>query len=417
MEKNRKYLFLYMLALFAVFVAAYCAQVETEREYEAENANRVYQILGELEQGVSYEQAVADALKGNENREALEEGLQSLSGYGYDENYYSVFSRRADAYAKKTAFFYLALYLLSVAGSILFVRFVKKSRRVEYSELAHILEQFYNGEYDFLTENIKEETESLFFMRLESLGKKLKLNEQRMALEKEETKALVTDLSHQLKTPVASIKMCFQLLEDADLQPEERTEFLGRLGEQITHLEGLLAALVNISRMETGMIELHREQTSIFRTVVEAVNQVYMKAEEKGIEIAIDTDSPDMETLCLAHDIKWTREAIVNVLENAVKYSPADSAIWIAMKKQVHFLRIEIRDEGIGIRKEEVNRIFQRFYRGNHEVVRQAEGSGVGLYLARKILEEQGGNITVVLPVGKKNEKGSTFAIMLPLKG
>lgn len=253
-------------------------------------------------------------------------------------------------------------------------------------------------------------------MRLESLGKKLELNEQRMAVEKEETKALVTDLSHQLKTPVASIKMCFLLLEDENLQPEERKEFLNRLGEQIVHLEGLLSALVNISRMETGMIEIRKEMTSIFNTVVQAVNQVYMKAEDKGIEIVIDTDHEEIENLLLEHDVKWTKEAIVNVLENAVKYSPADSVIQIIMKKQLHFLRIEIKDEGIGIKKEEINRIFQRFYRGKHEVVRQAEGSGVGLYLARKIIEEQGGNITVVLPVGGKQVKGSTFAIMLPLK-
>lgn len=293
---------------------------------------------------------------------------------------------------------------------------VKKNRKTEYRKLGNILERFYNGEYDFRTENLKEESESLIYTRLESLGKKLELNEQRMALEKEETKALVTDLSHQLKTPVASIKMCFQLLEDENLQPEERKEFLNRLGEQITHLEGLLAALVNISRMETGMIEIHKKMTNIFSTVVQAVNQVYMKAEEKGMEIAIDTDTAEIENLSLAHDVKWTKEAVVNVLENAVKYSPADSTIQIVMKKQIHFLRIEIKDEGIGIKKEEINRIFQRFYRGKHEVIKQVEGSGVGLYLARKILEEQGGNITVVLPTGKEKVKGSTFAIMLPLK-
>lgn len=164
------------------------------------------------------------------------------------------------------------------------------------------------------------------------------------------------------------------------------------------------------------MIEIHKEMANIFNTVVEAVNQVFVKAEEKGIEIAIDTDTAEIENLLLAHDEKWTKEAVVNVLENAVKYSPADSSIQIIIKKQVHFLRIEIKDEGIGIKKEEMNRIFQRFYRGKHEVIKQAEGSGVGLYLARKILEEQGGNITVVFPVGKEKVKGSTFAIMLPLK-
>lgn len=415
-RKRNRFCLIYMLVLFAVLGILYYVQIRNEQKHEAENVNMVYQMLGELQKGVSYEQVAADVLKGNENEEALEEGLRILAEYGYDRDYHSVFSKRTKAYAKRLAVFYLIIYVFSLALGYIFLRIIKKNREEEYQKLGNILERFHNGEYDFLAENMKEELESSVYMRLESLGKKLELNEQRMAVEKEETKALVTDLSHQLKTPVASIKMCFQLLEDENLQPEERKEFLNRLGEQILHLEGLLAALVNISRMETGMIEIHKEMTGIFNTVVQAVNQVYMKAEDKGIEIVIDTDTKETENLLLAHDVKWTKEAVVNVLENAVKYSPADSTIQITMKKQLHFLRIDIKDEGIGIKKEEINRIFQRFYRGKHEVVRQAEGSGVGLYLARKILEEQGGNITVVLPVGIKQVKGSTFAIMLPLK-
>ncbi len=415
-RKRNKFCLVYMLVLFAVLGILYYVQIRNEQKHEAENVNMVYQMLGELQKGVSYEQVAADVLKGNENQDALEEGLRILAEYGYDKDYHSVFSKRTNAYAKKLAVFYLMIYLLFLVWGYIFLRLIKKNREAEYQKLGNILERFHNGEYDFLAENMKEELESSVYMRLESLGKKLKLNEQRMAVEKEETKVLVTDLSHQLKTPVASIKMCFQLLEDENLQPEERREFLNRLGEQILHLEGLLEALVNISRMETGMIEIRKEMTGIFNTVVQAVNQVYMKAEDKGIEIVIDTDNGEIENLSLAHDVKWTKEAVVNVLENAVKYSPADSTIEIIMKKQLHFLRIEIRDEGIGIKKEEINRIFQRFYRGKHEVIRQAEGSGVGLYLARKILEEQGGNITVALPVGNKQVKGSTFAIMLPLK-
>lgn len=415
-KKRNRFCLIYMLVLFAVLGILYYIQIRNEQKHEAENVNMVYQMLGELQKGVSYEQVAADVLKGNENQDALKEGLQILAEYGYDRDYHSVFSKRTNAYAKKLAVFYLMIYVLSLILGYIFLGIIKKNREAEYQKLGNILERFHNGEYDFWAENMKEELESSVYMRLESLGKKLELNEQRMAVEKEETKALVTDLSHQLKTPVASIKMCFQLLEDENLQPEERKEFLNRLGEQILHLEGLLAALVNISRMETGMIEIRKERTGIFSTVVQAVNQVYMKAEDKGIEIVIDTDNEEIENLLLAHDVKWTKEAIVNVLENAVKYSPADSVIQIIMKKQLHFLRIEIQDEGIGIKKEEINRIFQRFYRGKHEVVRQAEGSGVGLYLARKILEEQGGNITVVLPVGSKQVKGSTFAIMLPLK-
>ncbi|MDE6626552.1 MAG: HAMP domain-containing histidine kinase [Lachnospiraceae bacterium] len=410
------YLLIYMLVLFVVLTISYLVQIRSEQRHEEENVDMVYQMLGELRQGISYEQVAADMLKGTDNPDAVRQGLSVLEEYGYDGDYVSVFTGRTKEYARKLAVFYLALYLLLFLLYYSILQLMKKSREREFQQIGEILERFYNGQYEYLTEAFGEGTKNRIYMQLNSLGQKIILNEQRIELEKEDTKAMITDLSHQLKTPVASIKMCFQLLEDENLKTEEKKEFLERLGEQVVSLEGLLGALVNISRMEAGMIEIHKERNNIFDTVVQAVNQVYMKAEEKGIEIAIESEEEDNQKLFLPHDVKWTREAIVNVLDNAVKYSPANSQIRIKLIKQLYFLQIEIRDEGIGIKKDEVNRIFQRFYRGKHEVVRQAEGSGVGLYLTRKILEEQGGNIVVVISRGKKEPKGSTFSIMLPLQ-
>ncbi|MDE6432778.1 MAG: HAMP domain-containing histidine kinase [Lachnospiraceae bacterium] len=413
---QNKWILKYMLALFLLLTLAWGFRFYSLKQEEKQNVSMVYQILGEWQEGISAEQIAADLLKGNENVQAQKAGMDIMKQYGYDADYKSVFFNRTKGSAVRLAFFYLVLYAV-MCGMLFGVKIIfKKKREEEFYRLQELLEHFYNGDYDYLSEEYREGSETLLYNKMESLGQKLKWEEERMQQEKEETKALVTDLSHQLKTPVASIRMCFQLLEEENLQPEEKKEFMERLGDQIVHLDGLLEALVNISRMETGMIAIQKENANIFETVVQAVNQVYMKAEEKGIEITIDGTEPEMEKLILPHDIKWTKEAIVNVLENAIKYSPEGSKIRITMNKLIQFLRIEIKDEGIGIKKEEINRIFQRFYRGKHEVIKQAEGSGVGLYLTRKILEEQGGNITVVLPIDKEKTKGSTFAIMLSLK-
>lgn len=413
-QEMKGYFLLCMLVLSGVLAAFYLVQLSGQRRYEAYNVNMVYQILGELRQGTSYEQAAADVLKGMDNPKAVEQGRSILEEYGYDQDYVFVFAKRTKGYAVRLAAFYLLLYLLIIVLCYSILLIVSRNREIELCRLEVLLEQFYNGQYGGLTkEAVYEGTRSRIYMQLESLGQKIVLNEQRIEMEKEDTKALITDLSHQLKTPAASIKMCFQLLEDENLEPEEKEEFLNRLGGQVASLEGLLGALVNISRMEAGVIEIHRERDNIFDTVVQAVNQVYMKAEEKGIEIVIENSDEDIHKLSLLYDVKWTREAIVNVLDNAVKYSPANSQIQIKLIKQLYFLRIEITDEGIGIKTEEINQIFQRFYRGTHEVVRQAEGSGIGLYLTRKILEEQGGSIMVMIPKGKRS--GSTFVIMLPM--
>lgn len=396
-----------------LLVIFWIVQVREMQKQAEENTALVYQVLGELKEGVSYEEVAANLLKGNVNSKAAQEGMKSLAEYGYDADYVTLYRERTRVYAVEQGKRYLFLYFLFYGMFLGICRIIRWDREKKFIELQEVLEKFYNGEYEFLAGTYEENTENLLYTRMESLGQKIMLNEKRLEKEKEETKALITDLSHQLKTPVASIKMCFQMLEGENLTKEETEEFLKRLGHQISHLEGLLAALVNISRMEMGVIEIQKEWGNIFETVVQAVNQVYMKAEEKGIQIVVQDVASDVEQLKLPHDKKWTKEAIVNVLENAIKYSPVESCIYIRITKQLHFLRLEIEDEGIGIRKEEINRIFQRFYRGNDELIKMEEGSGVGLYLTRKILEEQGGNITVVFPYGNKKKKGTTFAIML----
>ncbi|MGN0153382.1 MAG: sensor histidine kinase [Lachnospiraceae bacterium] len=406
---------LYLLVLLIVPVLFWCIQMVVYHGEKKENLQAVYQLVGEMEEGLSAKEASSNLLKGQMNPEAVKEGLSILMEYGYGRDYETIFDKREAEYAVRMFLFSMLLYLCLIVLFFVLQKRMDEKRQKELAYLQRIFEEFYNGNYEFLADDYGEKKESALVMQMESLGQKLKLNEERLEQEKEETKALVTDLSHQLKTPVASIQMSFQLLEDENLNAEERKEFLVRLGEQIHHLEGLLDALVNISRMESGMIHIQKEETGIFQTVVQAVNEVYVKAENKGIGIEMKDVTKDMEALKLPHDPKWTKEAITNVLDNAVKYSPAGSSIQIKLEKQVHFLRILIKDEGIGVKKEEANRIFQRFYRGKNPVVKQAEGSGVGLYLTRKILEEQGGNITVVFPYRGEQPEGTTFAIMMSL--
>lgn len=176
---------------------------------------------------------------------------------------------------------------------------------------------------------------------------------------------------------------------------------------QMDKLEVLTEALGNISRLETHMIKLQPENVSFTDLLAGAVNTVYHKALAKQIAIEVD----ELEEISLFLDKKWTTEAISNVLDNAVKYSPSGSRIFVRAWKLFNFVRVEIEDQGIGIPKREWNQIFRRFYRGDSDFVKKIDGSGVGLYLARKIVEEGGGTISV----RQASEKGSIFVIQLPL--
>ncbi|WP_418488916.1 sensor histidine kinase, partial [Eisenbergiella porci] len=167
--------------------------------------------------------------------------------------------------------------------------------------------------------------------------------------------------------------------------------------------EQLISSLMNISRLETAMISLSVQPVFLNDLLVTAVNGIYEKARKKNIEIALQ----EIENISLQLDEHWTSEAIINVLDNAVKYSPEYSHINISVQKQHFYTRIEITDEGIGIQESEYNKIFLRFYRSNEPAIKKIEGSGVGLYLTRMILERQGGTISVKSAPGK----GSTFIL------
>ncbi len=250
--------------------------------------------------------------------------------------------------------------------------------------------------------------------QLEMLEEELDTIREQALAEKERTKGIVTDLSHQLKTPVAALDTCFTVLESSALREAERTEFYTRCRQELEGLKALLDALVQISHMESGMIQIARKQERLLDTLVTAVNRIYPKACEKQIDLVFDYE-PDIEELIVWHDAKWLCEAFVNLLDNAVKYSPGGSEIQIGIQKQVSFVRVEIADQGIGIPKEERHKVFQRFYRGSDMRVQAEGGSGVGLYLVRRIVEEHHGNVSVRGGREKKGGyPGSVFVVQVP---
>ena len=172
-------------------------------------------------------------------------------------------------------------------------------------------------------------------------------------------------------------------------------------------LETLLDSFVHLSRLEADMIRISPVRASLRSTLTQAVSSVYMKAYRRNIDISME----EFEDRQILHDPKWTGEAFVNILDNAVKYSGEGTKITIKVTELVSYIMIEVEDEGIGIPSGEMHKIFQRFFRGESEKVKAMDGSGVGLYLSRKILEDQGGTISV----RKGQRSGSDFIVTLPL--
>ena len=221
--------------------------------------------------------------------------------------------------------------------------------------------------------------------------------------DKETIQSLVSDISHQVKTPIANIKMFTGILQQHELPPEKRAEFLDTMSAQIDKLDFLMQSLIKMSRLETGTFTLHVEEARLSDSIAQAISTVWAKAEAKQIEISVDC-APD---ITVQHDPKWTAEAIGNILDNAVKYTPEGGSVSVSVRPWQFYTRIDITDTGIGIAEEHYNDVFQRFYRAQ-EVAAQ-EGVGLGLYLANGIITRQKGYISVKSKVGA----GTTFSVYL----
>lgn len=222
--------------------------------------------------------------------------------------------------------------------------------------------------------------------------------------EKRQMKELISDISHQTRTPVANMKLYLELLQSGAPDSEKYSEFLGKMAGQTEKLDFLLQGMVKMSRLEAGIIEIQCQKARIFETLVRAAEAAVPAAGKKGIKISVECD----EEIQVTHDGKWTSEAIFNILDNAVKYTDPGGTVHISVTEQEFFTKISVKDSGKGIAQERQPLVFQRFYR--EPEVHGEEGIGVGLYLAREIITRQKGYIEVRSEAGA----GSEFCIYLP---
>ncbi len=251
------------------------------------------------------------------------------------------------------------------------------------------------------------EEETLFCKiqyRLSRLYEVMQTGKSSIAKERADLQELISDISHQVKTPMANLKMLDATLLEQSVSPEKQKEFLQAMGSQLDKLDFLMQAMIKMSRLETGVISLDTEPQSVYETLAAALGGILIEAEKKRIEITVDCS----ENLTAVHNRKWTTEALFNILDNAVKYTPEGGNIYVVVVCWEMYMKIDISDTGIGIPEQHQGTIFKRFFR--EDIVHDIPGIGIGLYLAREIVTRQRGFIRVTSEPGE----GSTFSVFLP---
>ena len=243
-------------------------------------------------------------------------------------------------------------------------------------------------------------------IRLKRLYEILNGRTEQSKRDKEKMQSLISDISHQVKTPAANLKMYMQILSRRDMDEEKRREFLELSLAQTEKLEFLMQALVKMSRLETGIISFKKEKISAAEIIGESLVLIIPAAENKNITVHVNCP----ENIFVLCDKKWTAEAVFNILDNAVKYTPESGSVTVSADINEFYAQIKIKDNGAGIPETEQAKIFGRFYRS--ETVKNIDGLGIGLFLSRNIISGQGGFIIV------KSEPphGSEFIVNIPLE-
>lgn len=240
------------------------------------------------------------------------------------------------------------------------------------------------------------------------IREKLDLEAANSKKEKEQVKQLISNLSHQLKTPLANVMLYEDiLLEKKDMPKAEREKFIMQMKTQTEKIDWILNSLFQMVKLEQDVIEFTAGAYPIKKTLARALSTVYEKAVKHGVRFIMHKFQ-DKE---LYHNPEWTAEVFINLFENAVKYSPPDSVVEIRFETYEMYSVVLVRDYGIGIAEWEQQKIFQRFYRG--ENAGNVQGCGIGLYLSKLIIEKENGYITVESARGR----GSCFHVLLQNAG
>lgn len=288
---------------------------------------------------------------------------------------------------------FLVGILVIVIGIILYKYIVLRS---EMSELSDYIDKALDGNLE-ITEFDEKELSKIKSKLIKFLYSN-QVKEKKISTEKNKTKDLIADISHQTKTPITNLSLYISLLED-----DPKDEYIEIIKYELNKLEFLIQNLVKSSRLESDIISLQKHQANLKDIVEDVLREFKVILDEKCIRINLKG-----EDLIFNLDERWLKEAIHNLVDNAIKYSPNGYTINISIYKSYLNYNLDIENECKDLSEDTLPKIFERFYRGKNSVSK--DGLGLGLFIAREIIEKHGGNIRASL-----DENRIKFSVDFPL--
>ena len=332
------------------------------------------------------------------NSDTYDYGTEILNKYGLDDpkylDYLKVNNELKQNIILTNVLFIIILFILI---SITYLIFIKNQYR-KINKIDKYMNKILNNDYSLDIRDYVEGDISTLKNDIYKMTIKLKEQTELSIKDKKYLEETLADISHQIKTPLTSMYVINDILSDNDLDKKSQIEFLNKNRNQLERIEWLVTTLLKISRLDSGMVTLKRDNINIEDLINKTIEPIKIMAELKNISI-----KTDIETSNFYLDFNWTLEALTNILKNACEHTNNNGSIKIEVNENPLYLNIKIIDNGVGISESDKKHIFDRFYKGKTN----KDSIGIGLNMAKKIINLQNGEIECI----SKINEGTTFDI------
>lgn len=390
----KKYLFA-TLIIFVVFVSVfnvlYAYQYNT---YTKNYNNKLNSIINKIEK--KYPNITAkEILKILNNDKKVED---SLSKFGITELDSAILENESN-YKNFIMINSITISLFVLILVLFFIKYnIKKYKDI--NEITKCIENINNKVYELHIDKNSEDELSILKNEIYKTTIMLKEEAENSKKDKLELKDSLSNISHQLKTPLTSILIIIDnLIDTSEMNYSMREEFLRDIKREITNINFLVGSLLKIAKLDTNTVNFIEEDVKLKKIVEESIKNVSVLSDLKNVDIKINIINDSI----IRCDFKWQIEAITNILKNCVEHSKEDSKIEITISDNKIYSLMEIKDNGVGIDKEDINHIFQRFYKGKNS---SNDSIGIGLSLAKTIIDKSNGSINV-----ESGKSGTKFVI------
>ena len=390
-----EFLIAFVLLLFFSGMWAYSQQASIVRDLFLEHDRAVVTSL--LEQGIS-EDVIARAIT---NTSGTEVGTELLTRIGITSHTAIKFFPFITDLQQQTGLFMMIAWVVLTGmlftGTFLFFR----KREQLYRQATQVILHFIQGDFSHHLTQANEGAIFQFFASVDQLATILQSKNDTQEKAKEFLKNTISDISHQLKTPLTALSMYHEIISDEPENVETVREYSEKTGLAINRMDILIQSMLKITRLDAGRIDFEKERCYVADLIARSIRELIIRAEREGKKILTDGSTEEM-IFC---DVGWTSEAIGNIVKNALDHTEAGGEIHISWEHSPIMLRVYISDNGSGIAPEDIHHIFKRFYRSKKSL--DTQGIGLGLPLAKSIIGGQDG----IISVQSSLNKGTMFTL------